>query len=246
MTDRRYLLLQSRDAGDAMKAHEVACFTRALDAGIDGVRVVDVLERVPTRTELREARGILMGGSGDYSSLDPHPWIGRFAAHLRDDVVPSGVPTFASCFGFQVLTLALGGEMVRDPEHREVGSFDVDLTAKAAGDPLFGLLPPRFVAQQGHNDRAARAPDGVDVLASSPMCSVNAFRVRGRPVWATQFHPELDVADVGIRYLAYLAKYAKPEAAALGKDAPFLKSLRSSPHATEILSRFARFCDARR
>ena len=166
MTDRPYLLLQSRDPGDPMKPHEVVCFTRALAAGIGGVRVVDVLERAPTLAELRAARGVLMGGSGEYSSLDPHPWIARFIACLRDDVVPSGVPTFASCFGFQVLTLALGGEMVRDPEHREVGSFDVEVTRLAAGDPLFGSLPPRFVAQQGHNDRAARAPVSVDVLAS--------------------------------------------------------------------------------
>ena len=75
---------------------------------------------------------------------------------------------------------------------------------------------------------------------------MNAFRVRGRPVWATQFHPELDAADVGVRYLAYLAKYARPEAVALGKDAPFLKTLRPSPEATAILARFAKFCDGRR
>jgi GMP synthase (glutamine-hydrolysing) len=246
MADRPYLLLQSRDPGDAMRAHEVACFARALGEGPGGIRVLDVLERAPTADDVQAARGVLMGGSGDYSCLDPHPWIARFRDALRDVVVPSGVPTFASCFGFQVLTLALGGEMVRDPEHREVGTVDVDRLPAADGDPLFSDLPPRFAAQAGHNDRATRAPAGTDVLASSPLCPVNAFRVRGRPVWATQFHPELDAPDVGVRYLAYLAKYARPEVATLGGDAPFLKSLRPSPAATAILARFARLCAERR
>lgn len=245
MPDAPYLLLQSRDPADPMRAHEVECFRAALGAKDGEVRVVDVLARLPTRDEIRGARGLLMGGSGDYSCLDPHPWIARFTDFVRDEVVPAGVPTFASCFGFQVMTRALGGEMIRDPAHREVGSVDLRLTGAGASDPLFGTLPPRFVAQAGHNDRASRAPESVDVLAASDLCPVNAFRVRGRPVWATQFHPELDTAAVAVRYMAYLEKYAAPEAVALGLNAPFLKSLRPSPEATGLLVGFARLCGRR-
>ena len=238
-----YLLLQSRDPGDPMREHELLCFASSLGVARGGITVVDMLDRVPRRAELDAARAVLMGGSGDYSCLDPDPWIGRMTGYVRDEVLPSGVPTFASCFGLQILTLALGGTMIRDPAHREVGSIDVTATAAAAADPLFAGLPPAFVAQAGHTDRAASPPPDSELLASSDRCPVNAFRVRGKPVWATQFHPELDPDAVAKRYMAYMEKYPPTDlpAGVPLSEAPFLRSLRASPHATRLLQRFATF-----
>jgi GMP synthase (glutamine-hydrolysing) len=234
-----YLLLQSRDPGDPMREHELLCFASSLGVARGGIGVVDMLARTPTRAELTGARALLMGGSGDYSCLDPDPWIGRMTSYVRDEVIPSGVPTFASCFGLQILTLALGGTMIRDPQRREVGSIDVKATAAAASDPL----PPAFVAQAGHTDRAIEAPPDAELLASSERCPVNAFRVKGRPVWATQFHPELDPDAVAKRYMAYMEKYPPTDlpAGVPLSEAPFLRALRPSPHATRLLQRFATF-----
>jgi GMP synthase (glutamine-hydrolysing) len=236
-----FLLLQSRDPGDAMRRHEVECFVRALGISPGELSVTDVLERVPDARELRDVSAVLMGGSGDYSSLDAAPWIDRMVAWIRDVLLPSDVPVFASCFGFQVMVRALGGTMLRDPARREVGSFDIDLAPGATDDPLFGALPPRFVGQVGHTDRAQDLPPGTVLLASSPRCPVHAYRVGRKPVWATQFHPELSVEDVRVRYLRYLEKYP-PEDLPTGvspEEAPFLKSLRDSPEATALLPRFA-------
>src|SRR5262245_41058039 len=107
MARKPYLLLQSRDPGDPMKDHEVECFAVSLGVPRGGIEVVDMLAGTPPQSVLRGARAALMGGSGDYSSLDAHPWIGRMVAYIREEVLPSDVPTFASCFGLQVLTLAL-------------------------------------------------------------------------------------------------------------------------------------------
>jgi GMP synthase (glutamine-hydrolysing) len=241
MSRSPYLLLQSRDPGDPMREHEVMCFAASLGVAPGGIHVVDMLARVPTRHELHAARAILTGGSGDYSVLDPYPWIGRMVDYLRDEVVPSGIPTFASCFGLQILTLGLGGQMMRDPAHREVGSIDLHVTPAAADDPLFAPVPPVFVGQAGHTDRAVATPPGAELLAWSDKCPVNAFRVRGKPVWATQFHPELDPDGVAKRYMRYMEKYPPtdlPPGVPLS-EAPFLKSLRPSPHATRLLQRFA-------
>jgi GMP synthase (glutamine-hydrolysing) len=226
-----------------MREHELLCFASSLGVARKGISVVDMLARVPQRRELDGARAILMGGSGDYSCLDPDPWIGRMTSYVRDEVLPSGVPTFASCFGLQILTLALGGTMIRDPKRREVGSIDVHATPAAAADPLFAGLPPAFVAQAGHTDRAVAAPPDAELLASSAACPVNAFRVKGKPVWATQFHPELDPDAVAKRYMAYMEKYPPPDlpAGVPPSEAPFLRSLRPSPHATRLLQRFATF-----
>lgn len=238
-----YLLLQSRDPGDPMREHEVQCFASSLGAASGGIAVVDMLDRVPSRDELQGARAVLMGGSGDYSCLDPFPWVSRMVSYVRDEVVPSGVPTFGSCFGLQILTLALGGKMVRDPAHREIGSVDMRAAPAAANDPLFATMPPVFVVQAGHTDRAVETPPGADLLASSDLCAVNAFRVRGRPVWATQFHPELDPDAVAKRYMRYMEKYPPPDLppGVSPSEAPFLKALRPSPHATRLLQRFAQY-----
>ena len=243
MESSPFLLLQSRDPGDPMRDHEVQCFASSLGVARGGISVVDMLADTPPRDRLLAARAILMGGSGDYSCLDPFPWIGRMVAYVRDEVVPSGVPTFGSCFGLQILTLSLGGRMMRDPAHREVGSIDIALTPAAATDPLFAPLPPTFVGQAGHTDRAIETPPGVELLASSDRCPVNAFRVKGRPIWATQFHPELDPDAVAKRYMAYMEKYPPPDlpAGTPPSEAPFLKALRPSHHATRLLQRFAQF-----
>lgn len=238
------MLLQSRDATDPMRAHEIECFSASLGVAAGGITVIDMLARTPTRDELRSARAVLMGGSGDYSSLDPYPWVGRMVEYVREQLIPSGIPTFASCFGLQITTLALGGQMIRDPAHREVGSIDLDAAPAAANDPIFGTLPPSFVGQAGHTDRAVSLPPGATLLASSVKCPVNAFRVEGRPFWACQFHPELDPGSVAKRYMAYMEKYPPtdlPPGTPLS-EAPFLKKLRPSPHATRLLQRFAQWC----
>ena len=164
--------------------------------------------------------------------------------YVRDALLPSGVPTFASCFGLQVTTLALGGEMMRDPSNREVGSIDLDVTQAAASDPLFAPLPRTFVGQAGHTDRAVRTPPGATLLASSRRCETNAFRVTGRPYWACQFHPELDPDSLARRYMAYMEKYPPADLppGTSPADAPFLRQLRPSVHATRLLERFAQWC----
>lgn len=243
-----FLLLQSRDATDPVLGLEVEGFASALGVGADELAVVDLLARAPSRAEVAGARGVLLGGSGDYSVLDPYPWIARAVGALRDVVLPSGTPTFASCFGFQLLVLTLRGEMVRDPANREVGSVEVEGTPEAREDALFAPLPATYVVQAGHADRAVSAPPGTQALAFSAVCPVQALRVVGRPVWATQFHPEIDERSFARRWLAYAEKYPPadlPPGVAL-RDAPFLRALRPSPHATALLRRFAALAATRR
>jgi GMP synthase (glutamine-hydrolysing) len=64
------------------------------------------------------------------------------------------------------------------------------------------------MAQLGRKDRAARLPDGLTNLASSERNPHQAFRVSGQPIWATQFHPELDARTNRARFLRYLDGYA--------------------------------------
>jgi GMP synthase (glutamine-hydrolysing) len=230
-----FLLLQARNPGDAMAAHEVACFADALGIGAERITPWSLLDGPPGEREMDAGHYLLVGGSGDYSVRDGHGWLAAFFDFLGDVVVDRKVPTFASCFGFQGLVMAGGGEVVTDPTRAEVGTFEIHLTDEGRGDPLLGPLAPSFPAQLGHKDRATRVPSGMTNLARSERSDYQALRVGDLPIVATQFHPELDRAANRHRYLAYLEHYGK---AAGGDTDSVLAGLRDTPGATALLPRW--------
>lgn len=230
-----FLLLQARNPGDAMAAHEVQCFADALDVATAQITAWDLLQGVPAQHDLDRVDYLLVGGSGDYSVLDNEPWLTQFLDFLDDVVVHKAVPTFASCFGFQGLVLAGGGQVIKDPANAEVGTFDIHLTEHGHRDPLLGPLAPSFPAQLGHKDRAEHVPSGMRHLASSDRVEFQALRVGDLPIIATQFHPELDRAANQHRYLAYLENYGQSAA----KDSDeVLSTLQETPQATDLLPRW--------
>ncbi|MDG1482119.1 MAG: type 1 glutamine amidotransferase [Myxococcota bacterium] len=201
------------------------------------IHCVDLLTTVLTPEILKGRDALLVGGSGDYSVLDPNPSIRRFIDFLGE-VCVLGFPTFASCFGFQALALALGGEVVSDPARAEVGSYTLQLTDTGRKDPVFQALPQKFIAQLGHKDHVTALPAGVLHLAGSALSPFQALRVAGKPIYATQFHPELTWKDNRQRYLRYMSTYG-----ALFGEAEAQERLEShvpGPEANTLLAGFAR------
>ncbi len=208
MTTPRILLLQARSLDDPMLEQEVRCFVEQSGLPRDRFTPWNLTGGPPSLTEVRAHDAVMVGGSGDfYVSKRDLPHFDALIDLLRE-LVAKAVPTFASCFGYQCLTLALGGEIVHDPENLEVGTYELRLTEAGRADPLLSLLPERFLAQMGHKDRALRHPKGLPTLASSERSPNQAFRVPGAPIWATQFHPELTYETNLARYKHYLEGYA--------------------------------------
>ena len=87
---------------------------------------------------------------------------------------------------------ALGGECVNDLPNAELGTIELTLTEAGRNDPIFGQLPVTFTGQAGHEDHVVALPPDAVLLASSPRVPEQAFRFAGRPIYCTQFHPELD------------------------------------------------------
>ena len=203
----RYLLLQVRDPDDPMRGHEVDCFVEHLRCRSEQVRVVDLLADSPDRSALDEADIILLGGSGDYSVAEGGPWLESALGAMRE-LHELAKPTFASCWGFQAMAKALGGEVVPDHSRAEVGTHEVYLTPTGEADPVLGPLGKTFLAQMGHQDVVNRLPDGAVLLASTKL-SNQAFRFTGKPIYCTQFHPELGretLLDRLRRYPKYIEK----------------------------------------
>lgn len=190
-----------------MLAQERECFARRMGLPDGEIACHNLVVGPPRLAGVRRFRAVLVGGSGDYLvSRGNLPYFSDTLDFLRR-LVDADHPTFASCFGFQCLVAALGGRIVYDPERAEVGTFEVSLTAAGRSDELLGDLPPSFSAQQGHKDHATELPPGAVHLASSRLSPYQAFRLRDRRIWATQFHPELDRRTNEERYRRYLEHY---------------------------------------
>ena len=231
----RMLLLQARRGDDPMREHEQRCFVAR--TGLPPANVVphDLCDGPPSVTCLRQFDALTVGGSGEfYVSRGNLPRWDAFLDFLRE-AIEREHPTFASCFGFQAIVFALGGKLVHDPQHAEVGTFELSLTADGTADPLFGELPIRFMAQMGHKDRASDFPEGALNMASSERCTFQALRLPGKPIWATQFHPELDRDTNLERLRRYLREYGPEDPDEL---AAFEDGFLESPESSSLLTRF--------
>jgi GMP synthase (glutamine-hydrolysing) len=234
MVALRYLLLQTRNAGDPMRAQEVRCFARMLDCDISAIDVVDLLGTPVSASKLLEADMLLLGGSGHYSAAGEGEWLER-ALDLLREIHRLARPTFASCWGFQAMARAMGGRCVHDLPNAEIGTIEIELTVAGQADPLFGTLPRRFAAQAGHEDHVTLLPQDAVLLASSARVREQAFRFTSKPIYCTQFHPELDRTAMLERVIAY------PEYVARIARVPyeeFVFSCRETPEANSLLRRF--------
>ena len=230
----QFLLLQARVPRDEMANHEHECFARALGVQPSQISLHSLLNGRPSEEQVQSADAMLVGGSGQFSVLDNDEWVKGFIDFLSDVVVARKKPTFASCFGFQGLVLAGGGEVICDQENTEVGTFELTLSEAGKADPLFGTMPSQAKVQLGHKDRAARLPSDMIHMASTERSPYQALRVEGTPIVATQFHPELMKQDNIHRYLRYWEEYGSGDP---GND-PVMRSMDESPEASALLPRW--------
>src|SRR5665647_3408959 len=166
--------------------------------------------------DLDEVSGIIVGGSPFTTSDPEHTKSGvqrRVEAELASlitDVLARDLPFLGACYGVGTLGVLAGG--VVDATYAEpVGAVPVTLTDAGRADPLFSVMPDAFDAFAGHKEAIRVPPPGAVVLATSPACPVQAFRV-GRNAYATQFHPELDVPGIETRIDVYRhAGYFRPD-----------------------------------
>ena len=227
--------MQARNPGDPGRTHEQQCFEDALGLPAGSIRSWDLLGGVPQPDDLADADMLLVGGSGDYSILDDLPFVHDFIEFLTDVVLPGTIPTFASCFGFQALVVAAGGELIRDPEQAEVGTFPISVSAAGRSDPLLGKLFPSFKAQLGHKDRVQRLPAGLTSLAASERTPCQALHIDGTQVYGTQFHPELSREANIYRFNLYRERY---KGSAADDSGGVAGSLEDTPLASALLPRW--------
>jgi GMP synthase (glutamine-hydrolysing) len=236
---RPFLLLATRADDDAAD-NEYAAFLSF--AGLDERELRRVrLEQQPLGDlDLDDWSGIFLGG-GPFNSSDPQdsksPVQRRVEADLSDlldRVIDADFPFLGACYGIGTLGSHQGARV--DRRYAEpIGAVPITLTARGQQDALLADLPATFDAFVGHKEAISRLPHHAVLLAGSPGCPVQAFRIGGH-VYATQFHPELDVHGLCTRIEVYKhAGYFEPHQA---DDLKAMARTSNVTHPPAILRRF--------
>ena len=219
-----------------MRSQEIGCFARSINCSVDQILPVDLLQGIPTRRELDQHPVILIGGSGHYGAVESAPWLDRTCEFLRE-LHERALPTFASCWGFQAMSRAMGGQVIEDPACAELGTHELQLSEDGKRDPLFGPLGEVFHGQMGHEDRVLKLPEDAILLASSQSIQYQAYRFSGKPIYCTQFHPELDQKHLLERLKVYPDYVKKISGLTLDELA---KSCFDTPRTQDLLPRFVK------
>lgn len=210
-----FLFITTREE-EAVAFADYGAFLRYSGLGAGELELVR-LDRSPLpAVDLDAYSGIILGGSplnvSDEVKSKQQLRIEADLQRLITQVLAVDFPFFGACFGIGVLGTKLGA--VVDGTYGEpVSAPVINLTAEGERDALLENVPATFRAYVGHKEALATTPPGAVVLASSPTCPIQMFRV-GQNVYATQFHPELDIDVLTARVYAYLNHgYIDPEEA---------------------------------
>jgi GMP synthase (glutamine-hydrolysing) len=90
-------------------------------------------------------------------------------------IYASGTPSFGSCWGLQVATVAAEGDVRQNPAGREIG-FARRLTLTDAGrtHPMLAGRPSAYDAPAIHLDTVTVLPDDCTVLSANAVSAVQA------------------------------------------------------------------------
>jgi GMP synthase-like glutamine amidotransferase len=121
------------------------------------------------------------------------PWMAREMDLLRR-AHERQLPIVGVCLGHQMLAAALGGEVSR-MDRSEQGFHDVTIGPMGHTDTILAGIRWTSPAFMSHGRQVTKAPPGSLVLAATPACKVQAFRL-GLRTYGFQWHFECDRAGV--------------------------------------------------
>lgn len=166
---------------------------RALRAAGAEVALLDATDPASGRPSLDDISAVVMfGGVMNVDELDDHPFL-KENRDLTRETVARRIPYLGVCLGAQILARALDAP-VRRADVKEIGFEAVRPLPAAADDPLLSVWDEGDLVFQWHQD-TMELPAGAELLATGDRIAVQGYRV-GDSAWATQFHFEIDAAEL--------------------------------------------------
>lgn len=135
---------------------------------------------------------VVLGGSMGAGDDASYPWLAPLKQQLRDEA-ERRTPVLGICLGHQLVAVALGGTVQRNPAGQQVGLFDVGWLPEAAEDPLVGGVVGAGTSRgiQWNHDVVTALPSAAVPLARTPSGELQVARFAER-AWGVQLHPEAD------------------------------------------------------
>ena len=109
------------------------------------------------------------------------------AATCTPDLFHAGIPVLGLCYGAQLMSHVLGGEVKRAAD-REYGKTE---TVFDTTSPLFSGLPEKSIVWMSHFDYISKLAPGFESVAHTASTPVAAAQNREENLYAIQFHPEV-------------------------------------------------------
>ena len=186
------MLLQIRD-NQNVRVEEHLSFANFSKLELHQIEVLNVFDTPSFKpNQIDNYDALYVGGASEANVLEPdkYPFVKNCIELLRYAAEISK-PTFASCFGFQLAVLAFGGIILNKDKDYEMGTVKISLTDKAKSDLIYQGIQDRFPAVSVHRQYASTIPEPLETLAYTGQC-VHSFKYKNKPLWAFQFHPEVD------------------------------------------------------
>ena len=151
-------------------------------------------EIVPFNTSVEDIRrehpkGLILSGG-------PSSVFGAEAALVSPELFELGIPVLGICYGMQLISHLLGGE-VKKGEKGEYGKSEFKVLAPGG---LLENVPENSVVWMSHFDEVAKAPPGFTVTGRSNI-EIAALADADRHIYAVQFHPEVSHSEYGAQIL---------------------------------------------
>lgn len=130
---------------------------------------------------------VLLGGPMNVYEEDQYPFLKDEDLFIKE-AIQRGKFILGICLGAQLIAKALGAKVFK-ASAKEIGWYEVSLTAWGMQDPLFFNLPQTFPVFQWHED-TFEIPMSAQLMVTSSPVSHQAFRY-GENVYGLQFHLEV-------------------------------------------------------
>lgn len=166
-------------------------------AEVDVCHPADLAAALPNGQSLEGYDGVAITGS----SL--HLYDGGVPVQRQIDLVravfDTGTPVFGSCWGLQIITVAAGGVVRKNPQGREIGfGRGIRLTEAGRKHPMYAGKMDVFNAPTVHLDEVVTLAPGSTVLSSNAVSAVQGLELKTRnaTAWGVQYHPEYPLREI--------------------------------------------------
>lgn len=146
------------------------------------------------RIENAHPKVIILSGGPNSVHVEGSP---RVPDGFFEYVAANSIPVLGICYGMQLLTHMLGGEVKAAEHGGEYGRMPMDIISETSR--LFSYLSEKTVnVWMSHGDSASRLPEGFTAVAKSHQGAIVAIENPEKKLFGLQFHPEVMHTDGGL------------------------------------------------